>query len=634
MTRSLRHRWSEFTAWVSYRADRFLEREPLLQVAALFAMAVLVIVGWALVLAHLDPAPDAPTGSEALWWALTRFLDGGTMAGDPASRRGLATLATLSGVFGVAVLTSVLTSKMGERIGVLASGEGPVVERGHILVLGFDPRVKVVAEQLARTGQKLTLVVVSTQSRKQVEDAMGTQRGVRVVVRTGDPQQDALLRSVRAHRARTVIVLRPVGRSDEDAVRWSFIALLAIRRVVEAEAEAVRPRLVVEVRDDEAERRLRRALVPRFGEGAQVGLQAEFIAPAQAIGGMLAMALRQPGLYPVLHALLSFDGVDLAFEPVRPSQFGMTWELAEASMRGAIALGLARKDERVTVDLNPPRDGTRVLREGDEFAMLRRSGDKVHFEVTQPAAVRSCNIPAAGRDPRRVLILGANASLASLLVHLPLVLLRGDQVRLVTGQPSKPRLGEGETLLAAAGIRLSVEPTNPLDVAAEATDDGARVVVILASDESRDRSCDALAVEMLVALRTHSGPGRAVADVHSTATAAYLAGEGNDFLVSSELIGMMFAQEALSPEAAQALRQLLATKADIHILTRDVGPDEFPPGTPFSALAARVRETGEIALGYQLPRHKGQPVTLAPPPGDQGWAVPGAVVVVLARLPR
>lgn len=623
---------AELSAWLLYRTDSFLEREPILQIPALFAAAVAMICTWAALVAHL--APRAPGGSEAIWWALTRFLDGGTMAGDPAALRALATLATLSGVVGVAFLTSVLTSKMGERIGVLASGTSAVAERDHVLVLGFDGRVKTIATELGRSGRRVTLVVLAPAPRKQVEASIGAPSGVSVVVRTGDPQDEGALRKVRAHRARTVIVLAPRG-SPEDAVRWSFVTLLAIRRVVDAAAEVARPRLVVEARDDEAEQRLRRALAPAPAAGsAPAGapvLEADFVVPTEAIGGMLAMSLRQPGLFPVLRAFLSADGVHLELLPVTRGQVGATWEEVAASASGGALLGLAHHGSPPVVELNPGRAGSLRVAASDTLIALRDARSRVRFTATADAPpLVLAPLPGAKAGPRRVLVLGANSALPALLDHLPLVLGSGDLVRLVTGRESTPGLAGARDRLAAAGIQLEVDSNSPLHVAAGTCDEADQVTVVLAPDESRDKSCDAMAVELLVTLRGRGGAGRAVTDVHNAVTAGYLAGEGNDFLVSSQLIAMMLAQAAASHDTAEVVRQLLSARAAQQLLTLPVEWFGFPPGAQYSDACARLRASGAIALGYQLPSPGG--VQLAPPADATAWTAQGSRLVALAPV--
>jgi len=227
-------------------------------------------------------------------------------------------------------------------------------------------------------------------------------------------------------------------------------------------------------------------------------------------------------------------------------------------------------------------------------------------------------------------VLGANSALPALLDHLPLVLGLGDSVRLVTGREGTPGLPAARERLAAAGIQLEVDSSSPLHVAAGTCDEAGQVTVVLATDESREKSCDAMAVELLVTLRGRGGAGRAVTDVHNAVTAGYLAGEGNDFLVSSQLLAMMLAQAAASHDTAEVVRQLLSARAAQQLLTLPVEPFEFSPAAPYSEACARLRAAGAIALGYQLPLPGG--VHLAPAPDTTGWTTGGARLVALAPV--
>src|SRR5262245_34731190 len=187
--------------WLIYRLDQLLTYPPLAQVAALVVLTAIFISAFAGLALALYPAdPSFPNSTEALWWSVTHFFDGGTMVGDPVRLRVVALGATSAGILAMSLLTAALASKMGERIADMRSGLNPVVERNHVLCLGHAPNVALVAREIARSGQRCTLVVLAPEDKDRIDAALRPARQVpghrlRTVVRTGDPRNEqALLR--------------------------------------------------------------------------------------------------------------------------------------------------------------------------------------------------------------------------------------------------------------------------------------------------------------------------------------------------------------------------------------------------------------------------------------------------------
>jgi hypothetical protein len=153
---------------IIYRLDRFLGWPPYVQVGILLFIIVLFVSAFGVLYGRFIAPGEGVVDS--LWWALTRFMDGGTMADDKGRlRRLLALGVTGSGVLILAFLTGTFASKMSERIEDLRSGRSPVVERRHVLVLGFDARVLFLARELARSHRRLKLVVLAAADKPRVE---------------------------------------------------------------------------------------------------------------------------------------------------------------------------------------------------------------------------------------------------------------------------------------------------------------------------------------------------------------------------------------------------------------------------------------------------------------------------------
>jgi hypothetical protein len=591
-------------AWLVYRADQALGWPPLAQVLLLGVLGAAITLGFAWIELHIHPR-DAivPNESEALWWTATHFLDGGTMASDPPYRRGIALATTLAGILLLALLTAALTSKMGERIADVRSGLNPVVERGHFLVLGFDPNVPLIAREIARSHQRATLVVLSNDDKDRIEAVLRVAHRVpgsrlKIVVRTGDPRTENALLRVAAQHARAALIVPPTALDDDASVEWSLGSLLALRRVV---GQAWSGRAFVLARHEEAVDLLALAAEPDVaGPGA---LAADVIASDAVIAAILAQSTREDGIYALLRHMMAFDGCELYLEKVAGPLVGKTFEYAHAVMDHGIVVGVRRADG--TVLLSPPV-GQVTLRDDDRLVVLAASAAAPRLGGALPPAPE---LPPDSLVPvvkQHVAVVGWGATVPHLSRELARILPQGSSVHLVPGDA----LSHARSLVAQLGeIERRVEwivherPGAELAHSGHPTICGADSVVILGHLSDDEANGDASALAMLLrmrhGLRKVGRPDRVriVTDVRDPRSAGHVAPRPGDSIVSSDIVAMLLAQELLDPETGPIYRDLLSPGGAV--LALKPRAEYLPPGeATFAQLLAAARARGEIALGF------------------------------------
>ena len=606
---SWRRRVRAARAWIVYRADQALGMPPLAQVFSLVLFGAVIIGGFAALELALHPRDRTiPDRQAALWWTLTHFMDGGTMAGDEPYRHGMALATTVAGIFLLALLTAALTSKMGERIGDVRSGLNPVVERNHFLVLGFDPTVPLVARELARSGQRCTLVVLAMDDKDRIETMLRTAHRVpgarlRIVVRTGDPRSEHALLRVAAQHARAALVVPGSALDDRTSVEWSLGALLALRRVV---AEDWRGRAFVLARHEEAVDLLRLAAEPEVaGPGA---LAAEVIAADAVIAAILAQSTREDGIYAVLRHLLAFDGCELYLEPVTAALSKRSFDFAFATIAGGVALGVL--DAKGGIHLSPP-PGTLQLAMGDRLIVMTSSAQTPRMGGTLPTpkAVPLSSVPPL--VPQHVALVGWASTVTHLCRELAEILPAGSSVHLVPGD-ALDRAKALQQTLAEVHHRVKwivhERPGAELAHTGHPTICGANAVVILGQPERDDENGDATALAMLLrmrhGLRSAGIPHavRIVTEVRDPRSASHVAPRPGDSIVSSDIIAMLLAQELLDPECGPIYRQLFSSgpkTGGATLLALRRRGEYVPDGNAtFADAMAAARKRGEIALGF------------------------------------
>lgn len=135
-----------------YRFDSSLARGPWVLIGWLGLATLLFLLLAAAVIATFGlgiAEGESANFVESFWQALTRVFDSGTFSGDNGWALRLVTLViTLGGVFLVTALIGLIASSIDQRIADLGKGRSPVLETGHVLVLGWSARLFSVLSEL------------------------------------------------------------------------------------------------------------------------------------------------------------------------------------------------------------------------------------------------------------------------------------------------------------------------------------------------------------------------------------------------------------------------------------------------------------------------------------------------------
>lgn len=419
---------------VRYRFDNLMAGGAGALILWLFLLSLLLIaaVSFILALTHEGPAGrDDITFAELFWLSLLRTLDPGTMGGDEGSPLFLAMMlaVTSGGIFLVSTLIGVINTGLDQRLAEMRKGRSFVVERDHIVILGWSPQIFTVIEELnlAHSGRSAGCVVVLAEHDKvEMEDAIRTNAGklkhLRLVCRTGNPISITDLGIVNLHDARAIIVLAPeTGDADSQVIK----TILAITNNTQRHPEPYH--IVAELRDP------RNLPVARM-----VGRdEAQFVQMTDLISRIIVQTSRSTGLSVVYLELLDYAGNEIYFWDAQPfvgRRFGDMLSLFSS----AVPIGI------FTVAgvplLRPPMD--RLITAGERMIVIARSEHAIKLVDTpgrplNPAAVLA-PVPRP-RQPERTLLLGWNG-------HGPLVLHRlegyvaaGSQVDVVAADPAAGR---------------------------------------------------------------------------------------------------------------------------------------------------------------------------------------------------
>lgn len=284
-----------------YRFDRTLARSTGTLMGWLVITCLAVVVPVSLLLVWTDPgSPTSLSGRlTAAWRISAETLRLGAVTGTPL-RMVLSAVLGLVALLCVSTLVGVITTGLAERMTELSRGRSTVLERGHVLVLGWSDQVTTVVGELiaAQTPRRpRAIVLLADRDKAVMEEELAARVGPaargRIVCRSGPPSDPDVLALVSPRSASTVVVLPSAGvTADAEVLR----ILLALRAVIGGYTDG--PPVLAAVRDDRYRAPARLAAGP-----LGTVLEADTVTAR-----LIAQCVGRPGLSLVLRDLLDFAG--------------------------------------------------------------------------------------------------------------------------------------------------------------------------------------------------------------------------------------------------------------------------------------------------------------------------------------
>ena len=360
--------WGEI---VQYRLDLFVSKDPLAKAYIILNGAFLVILLGALLLS----VAEGENLGTALWESWTFVADPGTQAQfgeDKPALRPAALGITVAGLITFALLVGLITESVTEQVDNFKKGISKVLDRDHIVMLGWTDKSMAIIEQLAFANESeggTTIVVLADADKEDMENELrsATQPGVenpvrlynsKVIFRGGDPLLESELMKVGVTRCRTLIVLSRDDLDPEQADGQMLRQTLSISGALGQRKSKTTP-VTIELQD-----------IDNFNLVSLVNLNAEIVVTHDIIGQIMVSCSRQPGLAFLLERAVSFENSEFYFNDW-PELHGEYFKELACAFDDAIVLGIKRADGTLVVG----PDDNAVYTKGDLLLVLAEDDD-------------------------------------------------------------------------------------------------------------------------------------------------------------------------------------------------------------------------------------------------------------------
>ena len=459
----------------------------LLGLATLIFVVVLGVITW-VVLAIVDDKTSADPDDDAfdfIWGSLMRTLDPGTMGGDRGWWfRLLMLIVTIGGLVIVASLIGIVSGAFDSRVEQLRKGRSRVLEKDHTLILGWNSKVFTIVQELATANEsrgRSHIVILADRDKVDMEDEIraATQNlgKTTVTCRTGDPKSLRDLEIGSPQAARSIILLGPADVADPDIdVIKAALALTNSPRHSDTKHH-----IVGELAD------------PDNLDIARIvgGDEAKWIVGPELIGRITVQTCRQSGLSNVYQELLDFERNEIYITD-QPELIGATYFDAQLAFAESTAIGIVR---RGSVIMNPGAE--EVLEPGDQLVVIAE--DDSTIELGPPLVVDGVGIAervCTEAKPERILLLGSNAALPSMLTELNQYVAPGSIATIVTR--GEPRVTQNMDRMAITHQRGDATQRSFLESLDPTSYDH---VVVLADMSINAEQADSLTLVTLLQLR-------------------------------------------------------------------------------------------------------------------------------------
>ncbi|KAL8525373.1 hypothetical protein ACS0TY_014848 [Phlomoides rotata] len=423
---------------IAYMVDVCFSGYPYAKLLALL-FATLFLIGFGGLALY---AVSDSNFAEALWLSWTFVADSGNHADRVGTGPRIVSVSiSAGGMLIFAMMLGLVSDAISEKVDSLRKGKSEVIERNHILILGWSDKLGSLLKQLAIANKSIgggVIVVLAERDKEEMEmdiaklefDLMGSP----VICRSGSPLILADLKKVSVSKARAIIVLA----SDENADQSDARALRVVLSLTGVK-EGLRGHVVVEMSDLDNE-----PLVKLVG-----GELIETVVAHDVIGRLMIQCALQPGLAQIWEDILGFENAEFYIKRW-PELDGHCFEDVLVSFPDAIPCGVKVSADGGRIIINP--DDKYVLRSGDEILVIAEDDDTYAPgplpEIQKALFPRITDPP---KFPEKILFCGWRRDIDDMIMVLEAFLSPGSELWMFNEVPEKDR----ERKLKDGGLDIS-----------------------------------------------------------------------------------------------------------------------------------------------------------------------------------
>lgn len=600
-----------------YKFDTFMDRGTISLIFGLAVISFIVLLIISIGVFYIEPIDDGEINRhnlfELIWISFLHLIDQGTISGTDGTRTFVFAMlvATVCGIFSLSLLISILTNGLFEKLQSLKDGRSLVVEKDHVVILGWSNQVMPTICELINGAddKKLLKIVVLGQEKKSQMYRMIIDRiksysfsgnisrnendnydksikrklkNLRIICRSGNPADLNDILIPRLNTARSIIVLAPeTSESDLQVMK----TLLSIKKTYNTKL-LNGSHIIAEFNNDGC---LSAAayIKEKFNS---IGVSLHIINRKNIISKIISQTCRQTGLSDIFLEIFGFSGNEIYVYDAVP-YIGKTIGEISNSFKNIVVLGLWDKAQDIPL-LNPKPEF--CICENHELILLCESYPDKIIQLDLNVDSRSVKdnlLNIHKKTPEHTLIIGHNSKFFNIVGQIDEYVSSGSSITLsidknvIDIKTIEEQINFLEKTLVNQKVNIiSGDATNYKYLDEICPLNYNHVILLGYSDVLNDESCDARTVITLLNLRNLEDRNyrhinkyySVVAEMCDTRNRDILEITGSsDFIVSDRLVSLLIAQgsdntrrlklfdELLSPEGCEIYLKLASDYCEI-----------------------------------------------------------------------
>ena len=615
-----------------YYFDIWLSKGTLPTIILLFAITGLLVFVIAL-LAVIFGGKDSLASS--LWDTMNHAFDPGVLSGDTGGRifLFLMLLATLIGVFFLAMLIGLINDGIQSRVAEMSKGIEAVVESDHVVILGFNESTFIIIGELIEAyrnqgGRRNAVVVMDQLSKEEMDDRIRIEfpdpGNLIIVCRSGSicSRKDLLRCSI--DTCKSIII---AAYQDFETIK----SILACTKILnESEESKAYITSVIYGRENEDAARIAGNDTREKADLFSVkNDRLELLMMENTVSKIITHTCRHNGLSQVFTEIFNFRGHE--FYIARQDKNEKLYALAQGKsicqinryLSDAIAFGIIQKDGTVLID-DP---NSVVLEEGDKLLLLQEDDNAV-IPTAENASNYTPPVERFEPNPTSILIIGCNEKLPYILREMSNYLTPGTIVYLASDPEDLDYWLTDDIIedLLAKDIdsAVKVQRKDSLQENEEARRKETRIddrkyffslldeckpeyILTLSQDDMEDDEADEKTLKLLLYCKnykdTHPGTNFGVTcEMRSVENQLLAQGTMvSDFVISRSIASLMMSQIAENRELREVFEKLLSSEGfEVYMKSAKYYLD-LNDGKPVDIFSVQdaVAAKGEIFIGYK-----------------------------------
>ena len=532
-------------------------------------------------------------------------------------------IATLFGLFFMALLIGLVSEGITKKMNELAKGRSRVLEQGHTVILGYNDNTLILLRELLEANRnqskkqaivvldEVDVGVMGDEIRGRLRNIDGY-RNTRIICRKGIIYDLADLEMC-SIRTASAIIINTV--TDFETTK----TILAVTRIIGEMPEETGVYAVAVIYDRENEAAAQIAGSDRAGKE-----RLEMLSLQKTLARIIVHTSRQPGLSMVFTEVFSFLGSEFYIvdeDKNYPALYHKSIYEINSLLKNAIAIGVCKKAQGNVID----RPGRNMFEKGDRLIVLQSDDDP--FEIESEVCTRM-DFGIRDRLPierNNCMIIGIHKLVNDVIFEESEYLQKGSRIIAVEDNNGKKEIShrtkdvlkEKEIELVETGLPEGYGKVELFHVLDRFQPES---IIVLTNHESGEpEKEDEHSLKTLLYLREyrrlHHAGFSITSEIHTARNQRIVSATGeDDFIISRHIASLLMAQISQKKEITGLFQELLTSDGyEIYIKeTKYYVPSDLTMSlyTVIDAVAQR----NELFIGFRRKNAEGYDIPVLNPP--------------------